>query len=142
MIGRCRQRGSVNIARKPAFHQALRERLCCLLEQPLDVSPRQAERAGDLVEIEIAFAEAPPDLCDDRAQPGSLHTALRNDFCSFGGRPERCGDEVEKVNADSRSQFERWGLFEGRERSQITAEQVEGWIRMHCTTCVVLGAGY
>src|SRR6266446_6731612 len=32
-------------ALKPAFHKMLRERLSCLLEQLLDVSPRQAERA-------------------------------------------------------------------------------------------------
>src|SRR5260370_30819156 len=73
-------------ALKPAFHKVLGERLPRLLEQLLDVSPRQAERAGDVVEIEIGIAEASRDLCQDRSQPGSLHTTLRNDFCSFAGR--------------------------------------------------------
>ena len=40
-------------ALKPAFHKALGERLSRLLEQSLDVSPRQAQCADDVVEIEI-----------------------------------------------------------------------------------------
>src|SRR5258708_15657214 len=34
---------------EPAFHKVPGERLSCLLEQSLDVSPRQAQRAGDVV---------------------------------------------------------------------------------------------
>src|SRR6266849_5231985 len=89
-------------ALKPAFHKMLCERLSRLLEQLLDVSPRQAERADDVVEIEVGIAEAPRDLRQDRPQPGSLHATLRNDLCGFGGRPERCGHQIEEVNADNR----------------------------------------
>jgi hypothetical protein len=80
---------------KPASCKVLGERLSGPLEQPLHVSPRHAERPGDIVQIEIGIAEASRDLRQDRLQPGCLHTALRNDVCSFGGRPERRGHEIE-----------------------------------------------
>src|SRR5260370_34565723 len=44
-------------ALKAALHKVLGERLSGFLEQLLDVSPRQAERADDIVEIEIRIAE-------------------------------------------------------------------------------------
>src|SRR5215831_21140390 len=83
-------------ALKPAFRQVLGEGLSGLLEQLLDVPPRQAERANEGVEIKLRIAKTPCDLRQDRSQPGRLHTTLRNDFCGFDGRPQRRGHEIEE----------------------------------------------
>jgi hypothetical protein len=79
---------------KPAFCKVLGERLSGPIEQFLHVSPRYTERPSDIVQIEIGIAEALRDLRQDRLQPGCLHTTVRNDICSFGGRPERRGHEI------------------------------------------------
>src|SRR5258708_6435858 len=92
-------------ALKPAFRKVLGERLSCLLKQLLDVPPRQAERAGDVVEIEIGIAEPSRDLRQDRPLPRGLHPTLGNNLCGFVGWTERCGYEIEEVNADNRGQF-------------------------------------
>src|SRR5215831_3904373 len=85
---------------KPASCKVLGERLSGPLEQFLHVSPRQTERPGDVIQIEIGLAEASRDLLEDRTQPGCLHATVRNDACGFGGRPERRGHEIEEVYAD------------------------------------------
>jgi hypothetical protein len=90
---------------KPASCKVLGERLSGPLEQFLHVSPRHAERPGDVVQIETGIAEVSRDLRQDRLQPGCLHTTLRNDVCSFGGRPERRGHEIEEMYADGGGQF-------------------------------------
>ena len=92
-------------ALKPASCKVLGERLAGPLEQFLHVSPRHTECPGGIVQIEIGIAEASRDLRQDRLQPGCLHTTLRNDACSFGGRPERRGHEIEEMYADGRGQF-------------------------------------
>src|SRR5215472_2279236 len=107
---------------KPASRKVLGERLFGLLEQFLHVSPRYAERPGDIVQIEIGIAEASRDLCKDRLQPGCLHTTLRNDVRGFGGRPERRGHEIEEMYADGGGQFWRPRFFEGCERPQVSVE--------------------
>jgi hypothetical protein len=129
-------------ALKPTFHNVLGERLSRLLEELLDLSPRQAEDAGDAVEIAIGIAEATRDLPQDRPQPRGLHPPLRNNLCGFGGRPERCGHEIEKVNADNRGQIGRWGFSVGCEPSQVSAEEVKRRSRMHRLTCQILRMGY
>ena len=90
---------------KPAFCKVLGERLSGPFEQFLHVSPRQTERPGDMVQIEIRFAEASRDLRENRLQPGCLHTTLGNDVCSFGGWPKRRGHEIEEMYADGGGQF-------------------------------------
>ena len=49
----------------------------------MHISPRQTERPGDIVQIEIGIAEASRDLRQDRLQPGRLHTTLRHDVSSL-----------------------------------------------------------
>src|SRR5215470_4478544 len=90
---------------KPAPCKVLGERLSGRFEQFLHVSPRHPERSSDIVQIEIGIAEALRDLRQDRLQLGCLHTTLRNDVCSFGGRAERRGHEIEEVYADGGGQF-------------------------------------
>jgi hypothetical protein len=63
--------------------------------------PRGADR---VVEIEIGLAEPSRDL-RNHSEPGRLHAALCDDFCGFDGRPERCGEEIDKMTADNRRQF-------------------------------------
>src|SRR5215475_12880808 len=126
---------------KPALHKSLGERLSRLLEQLLDVSPRQAQLADDVVEIEIGLPEPSRNLCNHRPEPGRLHASLRDDFCGFGGRPEHRGDEIEKVFADGRGQFRRW-LVAGRERSQVVVEQAKSRSRADRVACQVLRMGY
>src|SRR5262249_13098800 len=120
----------------------LGERLSCLLEQLLYVSPRQAERADDGIEIEIGVAEAAPDLSDNRPQPCRLHPTPPNDLCGFGRRPERCGNEIDEMDADDRRQFCWRGFFEGGERAQVAVEEAERRSRTHGTTCEVLRMGH
>src|SRR5215470_65142 len=129
-------------ALKAALHKMLGERSSRFLEQLLHISSRQAERAGDAVKIEVRVAEVPCDLRQDRAQARSSQPALRHDLFGFGARAQRCGDEIEKVNADDRGQFGwRWS-FDGCERSQVTVEQAERRSRIHSMTCQVLRMGY
>src|SRR5262245_17539958 len=87
-------------ALKPASCKVLGERLSGPFEQFLHVSRRHTERSSNIVEIKIGIAGALRDLRQDRLQLGCLHTTLRNDVCSFGGRPERCGHEIEEMCAD------------------------------------------
>src|SRR5262245_4843053 len=118
------------------------ERLPRFLKQSLHISSRQAQRAGDMVEIEVRVAEASCDLRQDRAQARSSQPALRDDLFGFGGRAQRCSDKIEKMNADDRGQFGWRRSFDGCERSQVAVEQAERRSRIHSMTYQVLRMGY
>src|SRR5215831_13548346 len=107
MIAKCSWCGSVNIAKAGSSRHPAR---CSVNDFPVPSNNfctyrRHAERPGDIVQIETGVAEASRDLRQDRLQPGCLHTTVRNDVCSFGGRPERRGHEIEEMYADGGGQF-------------------------------------
>src|SRR6266566_1452890 len=118
------------------------ERPSRFFEQLLHVSSRQAERAGDVVEIEVRVAEVSCDLRQDRPQARSFQPALRNDLFGFSGRAQSCSDEIEKVNADDRRQFGWRRSFDGCERSQVAVEQAERGSWIHSMTCQVRRMAY
>jgi len=77
-------------ALEPVFSKVLGERLSRPLQEQLNVSSRQAERAGHMIEIEVWIAEPLPDPRQDRPQPRRLYPTFRNDLLGFAGRSEHC----------------------------------------------------
>src|SRR5215831_5140783 len=102
-----------------AFHDMIGERFSSLLQQALDIAARQAEVAGDAVELEIRVAEALRDHREDRAQTRGFQPTLPNDLSGLGGRSERCRSEIDEMRTDYVRQVGGRCLFEGRERSQV-----------------------
>ena len=99
MMRRWAERGSVSITWARRSRRSAR---CSVNDfqvprQAPKISPRQAESARHVVEIEIGISVLSLDRRQDRAQSRGLHTTCRDKFCGVGGRAKRRGDEVKQM---------------------------------------------
>src|SRR5262249_6939829 len=113
-----------------AFHDMIGERFSSLLQQALDIAARQAEVAGDAVELEIRVANARRDHGGERATPRGSQPRLPNDLSGRGGRSERRRREIDEMRAHYVRQAGGRCLFEGRERSHVFVKKKQRWSRV------------
>jgi hypothetical protein len=107
-IARCRRRRSVSIANARSSRCSTRR---SVNDCPVSSSSRWMYRR-DRPSLPTISSRSKLGSLNRRAISATtarsrvrLHAALRDDFCGFGGRPERYGYEIDKMTADNRRQF-------------------------------------